>query len=78
MITGWEEFERFFSTVRPIDVRVYGKLSAEAKEWVADLAMVTLHMSVPLAVEISRKHQRVACFKVSTGVVATLAREELR
>ena len=34
MITGWEEFERFFGTVKPIDVRVYGKLSAEAEEWV--------------------------------------------
>ena len=34
MISEWEEFERFFSTVKPIDVRVYGKLSAEAEEWV--------------------------------------------
>ena len=34
MITEWEEFERFFSTVEPIDVRVYGKLSAEAEAWV--------------------------------------------
>jgi len=33
MITGWAEFERFFGTVKPIDVRVYGKLSAEAQEW---------------------------------------------
>jgi hypothetical protein len=32
MITGWEEFEWFFGTVRPMDVRVYGKLSAQAKE----------------------------------------------
>jgi hypothetical protein len=34
MITAWEEFERFFGTVKPIDVRVYGKLSAEAEAWV--------------------------------------------
>lgn len=34
MITKWEEFERFFRTVKPIDVRVYGKLSAEAEAWV--------------------------------------------
>jgi D-mannonate dehydratase len=34
MITEWEEFERFFSTVKPIDMRVYGKLSAEAEAWV--------------------------------------------
>jgi hypothetical protein len=41
MITGWEEFERFFATVRPIDVRVYGKLSAEAKEWVGQFGVVS-------------------------------------
>ena len=34
MITEWEEFDRFFSTVKPLDVRVYGKLSAEAEAWV--------------------------------------------
>ena len=38
MITGWEEFERFFGAVKPIDVRVYGKLSAEAEEWVGQFA----------------------------------------
>lgn len=34
MITEWEEFERFFSTTKPLDVRVYGKLSEEAEAWV--------------------------------------------
>ena len=34
MITSWEEFERFFATVRPIDVRVYGKLSAQVQDWI--------------------------------------------
>ncbi len=34
MITGWEEFGRFFETVKPIDVRVYGELSAEAEKWI--------------------------------------------
>jgi hypothetical protein len=34
MITEWDEFERFFSTTKPLDVRVYGKLSAEAEAWV--------------------------------------------
>jgi hypothetical protein len=34
MITAWEEFERVFGTVKPIDVRVYGKLSPEAEAWV--------------------------------------------
>jgi hypothetical protein len=34
MISEWEEFERFFATVRPLDVRVYGKLTEEAEEWI--------------------------------------------
>jgi hypothetical protein len=41
MITGWEEFERFFGTVKPIDVRVYGKPSAEAEEWVRQFDVVS-------------------------------------
>ena len=41
MITGWEEFERFFATVKPVDVRVYGKLSAEAEEWVGHFGAVS-------------------------------------
>ncbi len=34
MISNWEEFERFMATVKPLDVRVYGKLSTEAEEWI--------------------------------------------
>jgi hypothetical protein len=41
MITKWKEFERFFATVRPKDVRVYGKLSAEAEEWVRQFGVVS-------------------------------------
>jgi len=41
MITGWEEFERFFATVKPIDVRVYGKLSVEAEVWVRQFGVVS-------------------------------------
>ena len=41
MITRWEEFERFFSTVKPIDVRVYGKLSGEAEGWVGQFGVVS-------------------------------------
>jgi hypothetical protein len=41
MITEWEEFERFFGTVKPIDVRVYGKLSAEAEAWVRQFGVVS-------------------------------------
>src|ERR687886_2324830 len=41
MITQWEEFERFFGTAKPIDVRVYGKLSAQAEEWVRKFGVVS-------------------------------------
>jgi hypothetical protein len=34
MVSKWEEFERFFATVKPIEVRVYGRLSAEAEAWI--------------------------------------------
>jgi hypothetical protein len=34
MITAWPEFQEFVTTVKPIDVRVFGKMSAEAEEWV--------------------------------------------
>jgi len=40
MITKWEEFERFFGRVKPSDVRVYGKLSAEAEAWVRQFGVV--------------------------------------
>jgi hypothetical protein len=35
MISSWEEFGRFFSTVKPLDVRVYGRLGAEAEAWIS-------------------------------------------
>ncbi len=41
MITTWEEFERFFATVKPLDVRVYGKLSVEAEEWVGQFDVMS-------------------------------------
>jgi hypothetical protein len=41
MITRWEEFERFFGTVKPIDVRIYGKLSPEAEEWVRQFDVIS-------------------------------------
>lgn len=41
MITKWEEFERFFATVKPLDVRVYGKLSTEAEAWVRQFSVVS-------------------------------------
>jgi hypothetical protein len=41
MISGWEEFERFFATVKPVDVRVYGKLSAEAEGWIGQFDVLS-------------------------------------
>jgi hypothetical protein len=41
IFTGWEEFERFFATVKPLDVRVYGKLSVEAEVWVRQFGAVS-------------------------------------
>jgi hypothetical protein len=41
MISQWEEFERFFATVKPIDVRVYGKLSAQAEEWIGQFGVMS-------------------------------------
>ena len=41
MISGWVEFERFFATVKPLDVRVYGKLSEEAEEWIGQFRDIT-------------------------------------
>ena len=34
MIRSWPEFGRFFATVKPLDVRVYGRLGAEAEAWI--------------------------------------------
>lgn len=33
-ISAWEEFKRFATTLRLVDVRVYGQLSAEAEAFV--------------------------------------------
>ena len=41
MITAWEEFERFFGTVKPLDMRVYGKLSKEAERWVRQFDVIS-------------------------------------
>lgn len=35
MVSSWPEFQRFFGAVKPLDVRVYGKLSAEAEIWIS-------------------------------------------
>jgi hypothetical protein len=34
LISAWDEFKTFFGMIRPLDVRVYGQLSAEAEAWI--------------------------------------------
>jgi hypothetical protein len=34
MISSWEEFQRFVGTVKPLDVRVYGRLHARSEAWI--------------------------------------------
>lgn len=34
-VSSWEEYQRFFATVKPLDVRVYGRLHAEAEAWIS-------------------------------------------
>ena len=34
MVSSWEEYGKFFGTVKPLDVRVYGTLDAEAEAWI--------------------------------------------
>jgi hypothetical protein len=41
MISKWEEFERFFACVRPLDVRFYGKLSEEAEAWIGQFDVLS-------------------------------------
>jgi hypothetical protein len=41
MIMGWDEFHQFASTVKPLDVRVYGQLSPEAEAWVQQFIVVS-------------------------------------
>ena len=41
MISNWEEFERFFACVRPLDVRVYGKLSVEVETWIGQFDVLS-------------------------------------
>lgn len=39
-ITKWEEFTRFAAMVRPVDMRVYGTLGAEAEAWLRSVMIV--------------------------------------
>ena len=34
MVSSWKEYDTFFGAVKPLDVRVYGTLDAEAEAWI--------------------------------------------
>lgn len=34
MVSSWKEYGMFFGTVKPLEVRVYGTLDAEAEAWI--------------------------------------------
>jgi hypothetical protein len=41
LITGWPEFKALLGVVRPLDVRVYGRLGEEAKAWLRKMNVVS-------------------------------------
>jgi hypothetical protein len=41
LIGQWEEFKEFFRVAKPLDVRIYGQLSAEAEAWVRQFGVVS-------------------------------------
>ena len=41
MITQWEEFHCLLDAAKPLDVRVYGKLSADAEAWLRQINVVS-------------------------------------
>lgn len=40
MITAWDEFRQFFRTIRPIDVRIYGRLTPDVEAWIGQFNVV--------------------------------------
>lgn len=40
MVDTWEEFRAFAATVRLVDVRVCGDLSAESKAWITQFGVI--------------------------------------
>jgi hypothetical protein len=41
LISAWDEFKTFFGMIRPRDVRIYGRLSAEAEAWVRQFDVIS-------------------------------------
>ncbi|WP_375766930.1 hypothetical protein NR798_35325 [Archangium gephyra] len=49
MITGWPEFKALVGAVKPLDVRVYGRLSEEALAWLQKMNVVSKTFENPVA-----------------------------
>jgi hypothetical protein len=48
-VSAWDEFRLFFSMVRPLDVRVYGRLTPEAEAWIAQFDVLSKRFEEPVA-----------------------------
>jgi hypothetical protein len=49
MISGWPEFQRLLGVVKPVDVRVYGRLGEEARDWLGKMNAVSYVFDTPVA-----------------------------
>ncbi|WP_163998424.1 hypothetical protein [Pyxidicoccus caerfyrddinensis] len=49
MISGWPEFKALLGVVKPIDVRVYGRLGEEAHAWLRTMNVVSKVFENPVA-----------------------------
>lgn len=41
LIGQWDEFKRFIGAAKPLDVRIYGRMSPEAEAWVRQFGVVS-------------------------------------
>ncbi|RYZ43045.1 MAG: hypothetical protein EOO71_05300 [Myxococcaceae bacterium] len=49
MISSWPEFKALLGVVRPLDIRVYGKLGEEAHAWLRTMNVVSRVFETPVA-----------------------------
>ncbi|RKI13515.1 hypothetical protein D7Y15_16630 [Corallococcus sp. AB030] len=48
-ISGWPEFKALLGVAKPVDVRVYGRLSEEAQAWLRTMNVVSKVFESPVA-----------------------------
>lgn len=49
MITGWPEFAALLGVIKPLDIRVYGRLTDEALAWLRTMSGVSKIFDNPVA-----------------------------